>query len=235
MSFYGGYMSNKSVVRVKNFQADYDFRICSLSVSTYCIGNGDLVLDVLNKQTKEVVFENLPIKDGTQDVQCNLDNGIYNFKIYEVFGGESETERYLLYETNFTYSNPYDPKEGELIVKNIKYKGDEYALRYYYKITDIVEDENDKSISYGKMTGYDKFDILRNVGEVCDVRITFFDSQEREIFLEFKDEDEEFVYFLFHRDKRMLLKEEEKIDQINYEKYFELMIEDSSYLTTNYK
>ncbi len=33
----------------------------------------------------------------------------------------------------------------------------------------------------------------------------------------------------------MLLKEEDKNDQINYERYFELMDENSSYLTTNYR
>ena len=57
--FKGELMSNQSVVRVKNFQADYDFRICNLSVSVYCVGNGKIVLDILNKQTKELVFENI--------------------------------------------------------------------------------------------------------------------------------------------------------------------------------
>lgn len=228
-------MSNQSVVRVKNFQADYDFRICNLSVSVYCVGNGKIVLDILNKQTKELVFENIEIKDGTQSIQCDLDNGVYNFKIYEVLSNSDNSERYLLYETNFTYSNPYDPREGELIIKNIKYKGDEYALRYYYKITNIVEDENDNRVCYGEMVGYDKFDILKSINEAYEVKITFLDDQNKEVFLEFKDEDEEFVYFLFHRDKRMLLKDEEKVEQINYTKYFELMLDECSYLTTNYR
>lgn len=227
-------MNNQSVVRVKNFQADYDFRICNLSVSIYCIGNGKIVLDMLNKQTKESVFENLEIKDGTQSIQCDLDNGVYNFKIYEVLSKEDDSERYLLYETNFTYSNPYDPKEGELIIKNIKYQGNEYALRYYYKITNIVEDENNKNICYGEMVGYDKFDILKSINEPYEVRITFLDDDKKEVFIEFKDEEEGYLYFLFHRDKRMLLKDEDKVDQINYDRYFELMEDECSYLTTNY-
>ena len=227
-------MNNQSVVRVKNFQADYDFRICNLSVSIYCIGNGKIVLDMLNKQTKESVFENLEIKDGTQSIQCDLDNGVYNFKIYEVLSKEDDSERYLLYETNFTYSNPYDPKEGELIIKNIKYQGNEYALRYYYKITNIVEDKNDKNVCYGQMVGYDKFDILKSINEPYEVRITSLDDDNKEVFIEFKDEEEGYLYFLFHKDKRMLLKDEEKFDQINYDRYFELMEDDSSYLTTNY-
>lgn len=229
-------MNNQSVVRVKNFQADYDFRICNLSVSVYCIGNGKIVLDVLNKQTKGLIFENLEIKDGTQSIQCDLDNGIYNFKIYEVLSDSDNSKRYLLYETNFTYSNPYDPKENELIIKNIKYKGEEYALRYYYKITNIVKDENDKSVSYGEMVGYDKFDILKSINDPYIVKITSLDDEDKEVFLEFKDEEEdEYIYFLFQRDKRMLLKDEEKVEQINYDKYFELMKEDCTYLTTNYR
>ena len=228
-------MSDRSVVRVKNFQADYDFRICNLSVSVYCVGNGKIVLDVLNKQSKELVFQNVEIKDGTQLIQCDLEDGIYNFKIYEVFSKEDYSERYLLYETNFTYSNPYDPKDGEIIVKNIKYDGDEYALRYYYKIENIVKDEDDDRVAYGEMVGYDKFDILKSIDEFYQVKITFLDDKMKEIFLEFKDEDDEFMYFLFHRDKRMLLKDEEKIEQINYNKYFELMDDKCSYLTTNYR
>lgn len=228
-------MSDRSVVRVKNFQADYDFRICNLSVSVYCVGNGKIVLDMLNKQSKELVFQNVEIKDGTQLIQCDLEDGIYNFKIYEVFSQEDYSERYLLYETNFTYSNPYDPKDGEIIVKNIKYDGSEYALRYYYKIVNIVKDENDEKISYGEMIGYDKFDILKSINESYEVKIKFLDEENKEIFLEFKDEDNEFMYFLFHRDKRMLLKDEEKIEQINYDKYFELMDDRCSYLTTNYR
>ncbi len=78
-------MGNQSIVRIKNFQADYDFRICNLSVSIYCVGSGNLVLDMINKQTKELVLENIEVRDGTQSIQCDLDNGIYNFKIYEVF------------------------------------------------------------------------------------------------------------------------------------------------------
>lgn len=229
-------MSNQSVVRVKNFQADYDFRICNLSVSVYCVGNGKIVLDILNKQTKELIFENLEIKDGTQSIQCNLDNGMYNFKIYEVLSNDDNSERYLLYETNFTYSNPYDPKENELIIKNIKYKGEEYALRYYYKITNMFKDENDENVSYGEMVGYDKFDILKSINDPYEVKITFLDKEDKEVFLEFKEDEEDlFEYFLFHRDKRMLLKDEEKVEQINYDKYFELMEEDCTYLTTNYR
>lgn len=228
---------NQSVVRVKNFQAEYDFRICNLSVSVYCVGNGKIVLDILNKQTKELVFENLEIKDGTQSIQCDLEDGVYNFKIYEVLSEEDNSDRYLLYETNYTYSNPYDPKEGEIIIKNIKYQGDEYALRYYYKINNIVSDENDENIAYGEMIGYDKFDILKSINDLYKVRITYIDSEHKEIFLEFKEEDsdDEYLYFLFHRDKRMLLRDEEKLEQVNYDRYFELMSEDSTYLTTNYK
>ena len=122
-----------------------------------------------------------------------------------------------------------------MILKNIKYKGDEYALRYYYKITNIVEDENDKNVSYGEMVGYDKFDILKSINESYEVKITFLDDDSKEVFLEFKDEEEGFVYFLFHRDKRMLLKDEEKVEQINYDRYFELMQHECSYLTTNYR
>lgn len=227
-------MGNQSIVRIKNFQADYDFRICNLSVSIYCVGSGNLVLDMINKQTKELVLENIEVRDGTQSIQCDLDNGIYNFKIYEVFSREDVSDRYLLYEANFTYSNPYDAKDGEIIIKNIKYKCDEYALRYYYKITDIVNDEENKNISYAKMVGYDKFDILKSINEPYEIRITYLDEKQKEIFIEF-EEDGEYMYFLFHRDKRMLLKEEDKNDQINYERYFELMDENSSYLTTNYK
>ncbi len=228
---------NQSVVRVKNFQAEYDFRICNLSVSVYCVGNGKIVLDILNKQTKELVFENLEIKDGTQSIQCDLEDGVYNFKIYEVLSEEDNSDRYLLYETNYTYSNPYDPKEGEIIIKNIKYQGDEYALRYYYKINNIVSDENDENIAYGEMIGYDKFDILKSINDLYKVRITYIDPEHKEIFLEFKEEDsdDEYLYFLFHRDKRMLLRDEEKLEQVNYDRYFELMSEDSTYLTTNYK
>ena len=228
-------MSSKSVIRVKNFQAEYDFRICNLSVSVYCVGSGKLVLDMLNKQTKECVFENMEIKDGTQIVQCDLDNGIYNFKIYEVLSEEDNSERYLLYETNFTYSNPYDPKEGEIIIKNIKYKNTEYALRYYYKINNIVKDDQDSKIFYGEMVGYDKFDILKSINEPYDVKVTVLDSENGEVFIEFKDEDGEYLYFLFHRDKRMILKDEEKVDQINYDRYFELMLDEASFLTTEYK
>lgn len=227
-------MNTQSVVRVKNFQADYDFRICNLSVSIYCVGNGKIVLDMLNKQTKESVFENIEIKDGTQSIQCDLDNGVYNFKIYEVLFKEENSERYLLYETNFAYSNPYDPREGELIIKNIKYQGSEYALRYYYKITNIVEDENDKNICYGEMVGYDKFDILKSINEPYEVRITSLDDDNKEVFIEFKDEEGGYLYFLFHRDKRILLKDEERVDQINYDRYFELMEDECRYLTTNY-
>ena len=228
-------MSSKSVIRVKNFQAEYDFRICNLSVSVYCVGSGKLVLDMLNKQTKECVFENMEIKDGTQIVQCDLDNGIYNFKIYELLSEEDNSERYLLYETNFTYSNPYDPKEGEMIIKNIKYKGDEYALRYYYKINNIVKDEEDENVFYGEMVGYDKFDILKSINDPYEVKVTSLDSENREVFIEFKDEEDGFLYFLFHRDKRMLLKDEDKVDQINYDRYFELMKDESCFLTTDYK
>lgn len=231
---------NQSVVRVKNFQAEYDFRICNLSVSVYCVGNGKIVLDILNKQTKELVFENFEIKDGTQSIQCDLDNGVYNFKIYEVLSEQDNSDRYLLYETNYTYSNPYDPKEGELIIKNIKYQDKEYALRYYYKITNIVDDESDENVAYGEMVGYDKFDILKSINELYKVKITYIDDDRKEVFLEFKDEDEEgetddYLYFLFHRDKRMLLKDEEKVEQVNYDRYFELMNDDSRFLTTNYK
>lgn len=230
---------NQSVVRVKNFQAEYDFRICNLSVSVYCVGNGKIVLDILNKQTKELVFENLEIKDGTQSIQCDLDNGVYSFKIYEVLSEDDNSDRYLLYETNYTYSNPYDPKEGEIIIKNIKYQGNEYALRYYYKINNIVKDENDENVAYGEMVGYDKFDILKSINDLYKVRITYIDPEHKEIFLEFKDDEEdedgEYLYFLFHRDKRMLLRDEEKLEQVNYDRYFELMSEDSTYLTTNYK
>lgn len=231
---------NQSVVRVKNFQAEYDFRICNLSVSVYCVGNGKIVLDILNKQTKELVFENFEIKDGTQSIQCDLDNGVYNFKIYEVLSEQDNSDRYLLYETNYTYSNPYDPKEGELIIKNIKYQDKEYALRYYYKITNIVDDESDENVAYGEMVGYDKFDILKSINELYKVKITYIDDDRKEVFLEFKDEGEEgetddYLYFLFHRDKRMLLKDEEKVEQVNYDRYFELMNDDSRFLTTNYK
>ncbi len=229
-------MSGRSAIRVKNFQAEYDFRICNLSVSIYCVGNGKMVLDMFNRQSREVIFHNVEIKDGTQLIQCDLEDGVYNFKIYEVFSSDDYSERYLLYETNFTYSNPYDPKDGEIIIKNIKYDGMEYALRYYYKIINIVKDEKDERISYGDMVGYDKFDILKSINEPYRVRITSLDDEVREVFLEFKDEEEDdFLYFLFHRDKRMLLKDEEKIEQIDYDKYFELMDDKSSYLTTNCK
>lgn len=228
-------MSSQAIVRVKNFQADYDFRICNLSVSIYCVGSGKIVLDMINKQTKELVLEDIEINDGTQSIQCDLDNGIYNFKIYEVLSKEDNSNRYLLYETNFTYSNPYDPKEGELIIKNIKYKGDEYALRYYYKITDIVQDEENELIAYGNIVGYDKFDILKSINDPYEVKIIYLDDKQKEVFLEFRDEEDDYIYFLFHRDKRMLLKEEERVDQINYEKYFELMEGESTYLTTNYR
>lgn len=228
-------MSNQAVVRIKNFQADYDFRICSLSVSIYCVGSGKIVLDMINKQTKELVLQNIQVSDGTQSIQCDLDNGIYNFKIYEVLSEEDDSDRYLLYEANFTYSNPYDPKEGELIIKNIKYKDQEYALRYYYKITEIVSDESDEKVAYGKMVGYDKFDILKSINEPYEVKMTYLDDSQKEVFLEFKDEEDEYMYFLFHRDKRMLLKEEERTDQINYDRYFELIDDESSYLTTNYR
>ena len=84
------------------------------------------------------------------------------------------------------------------------------------------------------MVGYDKFDILKSINEPYEIRITYLDEKQKEIFIEF-EEDGEYMYFLFHRDKRMLLKEEDKNDQINYERYFELMDENSSYLTTNYR
>ena len=125
-------------------------------------------------------------------------------------------------------------------MKNIKYQNKEYALRYYYKITNIVDDENDKNIAYGEMIGYDKFDILKSINDLYKVKITYIDDERKEVFLEFEDEDEEgetgeYLYFLFHKDKRMLLKDEEKVEQVNYDRYFELMSDDSTFLTTNYR
>ena len=156
-------MGNQSIVRIKNFQADYDFRICNLSVSIYCVGSGNLVLDMINKQTKELVLENIEVRDGTQSIQCDLDNGIYNFKIYEVVSREDVSDRYLLYEANFTYSNPYDAKDGEIIIKNIKYK---------CEVISVNEFAEDKEIDAVIVSPVQSFEAIReNLKNVRNVEI----------------------------------------------------------------